>query len=136
MKASGEDYLEAILFLSMDGDVQSADIARRLGVTRPSVHRAISILKERGCIEQEPYGRVTLTGEGRALAESVQRKHELVRSFLREVLGVSPETAEQDACRMEHALSEETMQCWNIFMTRWKEGNVSAGKTVRFTKED
>lgn len=107
---SREDYLETILVLSQEKPyVRSVDVADRLGVTKPSVSRAISLLRTAGMIAMDPHdGALTLTEEGRKVAERVYGRHLLLTRLLTE-LGVNPTTAAQDACRIEHVVSEETM---------------------------
>ncbi|MDE7216168.1 MAG: metal-dependent transcriptional regulator [Clostridia bacterium] len=106
---SGEDYLEAILFIERQkGRVKSVDIAKYLGVSKPSVNKALTILQEMGYVNKPIYGEVTITQEGRSKAEIVARKHVALTQLLTEVLGVSPDVAEKDACKIEHDISEET----------------------------
>lgn len=108
---SGENYLEAIYILEKEqGLVRSIDVALFLGVTKPSVSRAMSNLKAQKLVDMPADGGVVLTDEGRKLAESVYERHELITEFL-VTLGVSRETAAEDACRMEHVISEETFAC-------------------------
>lgn len=107
----GEDCLEAILALAEAGPVvRVKDLAERLGVSRPSVVAALSALEERELVRHERYGGVELTGTGRRLASEVSRRHRLLQGFLEEQLGVSTTTAAEDACRMEHVLSQETVR--------------------------
>ena len=116
LSRAGEDYLEAIYRIALEdpsGDatsVRSVDVADRLGVSKASVNKALSMLKEAGMVEQSRYGRVTLTEEGRAYAALVWRAHRALRTFLESDLGVEPETADAEACLMEHALSADTME--------------------------
>ena len=106
---SGEDYLEAIYnLLQKDDHAHSADVARALGVSKPSTFKALQILAEQGYIQKEIYGAVTLTQKGKQYAELIQKKHNAVKMLLTNVLGVSPENAEADACKIEHFISEET----------------------------
>ena len=112
-KAS-EDYLEAIYRLALedasgDGTVRSVDVAERLGVSKASVNKALSTLKESDMVEQSRYGRVTLTQKGRDYAALVWRAHRALRLFLESDLGVDPERADEEACLMEHVLSADTM---------------------------
>lgn len=109
---SREDYLETILVLSQENPyVRSIDVAEHLGVTKPSVSRAISLLKNSGLLEMDPHdGALTLTEEGMALAQGVYGRHRALTAIL-EKIGVSPEVAAQDACRIEHVISEESMRC-------------------------
>lgn len=108
---SGEDYLEAILVLRQEkGTVRSIDVAQKLGFSKPSVSRAMSVLRTNGYIVMERSGSITLTEEGEAVARTMYERHRLLTGWLT-ALGVSPEIAAQDACRIEHALSDETFAC-------------------------
>ncbi|MGI6621341.1 MAG: metal-dependent transcriptional regulator [Bacillota bacterium] len=112
-----EDYLEAILALSeTHRAVRVTDIARQLDVAKPSVTTAINTLKEMGFVTQERYGKVYLTPSGREQAVRVNRRHKALRDFLVQVLGVDPDTADRDACLMEHAISSETMEKLALFL--------------------
>ena len=103
---SREDYLEAILVLQNEkGAVRSIDIAAKLGFTKPSVSRAMGLL--RGAVDRD--GFIRLTETGRAAAESVYERHRLLTDCLIR-LGVSPETAAEDACRVEHVISAESFE--------------------------
>ena len=109
IRESGEDYLETILILHKNtGYVRSIDIANELGYSKPSISRAVGILKADGYINVEPSGQIVLTESGKLKAEQVYEKHLMLRKFLTEILGVSEEASEQDACRIEHILSDET----------------------------
>ena len=109
IRESGEDYLETILILHRKtGFVRSIDIATELGYSKPSISRAVGILKSDGYITVEPNGQLLLTDKGLAKAEQVYGRHIMLRKFLKDILGVSEENAEADACRIEHILSEET----------------------------
>ena len=106
---SGEDYLEAILFIEeQKGRVKSVDIANALSVSKPSVNKALTILQEMGYVSKPSYGEVTITEEGRKRAKIVAVKHVALTRLLTDVLGVGAETAEKDACKIEHDISEET----------------------------
>jgi DtxR family Mn-dependent transcriptional regulator len=110
MTQSLEDYLEMVSFLSDEGEVRVTDIASRLGVSKPSVLTALRTLETRGLLEHERYRSVTLTERGKEAAAEIRGRHDFLTSFLQNVLGVSPDIAEQDACKMEHILSEETLK--------------------------
>ena len=117
---ANEDYLESIYRImtetgSVDG-VRSVDVAERLGVSKASVNKAISTLRDAGYVEQNRYGRVMLTEEGAAYAADVWCCHRMLRTFLEHDLGVDPETADAEACLMEHALSHDTMLRWIGYM--------------------
>jgi DtxR family Mn-dependent transcriptional regulator len=110
MTQSLEDYLEMVSFLSDEGEVRVTDIASRLGVSKPSVLTALKTLEEQGLLEHERYRRVNLTREGVRQAADIRERHSVLTSFLQDVIGVSAENAEKDACKMEHLLSDETLR--------------------------
>lgn len=111
IQESGENYLEAILLLEDEKHrVRAVDIANALGVSKPSVTRAMGVLKKAGYIVQESYGDISLTEEGRRRARDVLNRHRLIQEFLMLSVGVDVETADQDACRIEHVISEETAE--------------------------
>ncbi|MHC1723274.1 MAG: metal-dependent transcriptional regulator [Aminipila sp.] len=106
---SGEDYLETILVLHKRNDiVRSIDVASELGYSKPSVSRAMSILKKDGYIYMDEKGHITLSDVGQTAAENIYERHNNIAQFLMEILGVSEENALKDACRIEHDLSNET----------------------------
>jgi len=116
---SSEDYLEKMLMLRMEkGIIKSVDIARELGVTKPSVSYAVKNLKENGYITMDAGGEIHLTEKGEKIATSVYERHEILSDLLMS-FGVSAETAEKDACQMEHGLSSETIEAlkkqWDKF---------------------
>ena len=108
IQKSAEDYLEAMLMLKEErGYIRTIDIAAKLGVTKPSVSYATKRLRENGYITTDPAGMIVLTDSGLEIAERIYERHELItKLFVR--LGVSPEQAREDACKIEHDLSEET----------------------------
>jgi DtxR family Mn-dependent transcriptional regulator len=110
MTQSLEDYLEMVSFLSDEGEVRVTDIASRLGVSKPSVLTALKSLEDQGLLEHERYRTVTLTRKGSLMAADIRERHSFLTIFLRDILNVSAETAEKDACKMEHFLSEETLK--------------------------
>ncbi|MGQ9512625.1 metal-dependent transcriptional regulator [Thermodesulfitimonas sp.] len=117
-----EDYLEAILDLAETNRVvRVTDIAARLGIAKPSVAQALGHLKRLKLVTQDRYGPVWLTEEGRAWATEVRHRHRALFYFLTAVLGVPTSVAEQDACRMEHAVSPQTMDRLLAFLAsnRW-----------------
>ena len=106
---SGENYLETILLLTQrNGNVRSIDIASELSYSKPSVSRAVGILKQAGYIVVDNLGHIRLTELGRARACEIYERHVTITSFLTDKLGLSQKTAEADACRIEHIISEET----------------------------
>lgn len=117
MYESGENYLETILMLKeKQGVVRSIDIAKTMNFSKPSVSRAVGILKNDGYITIENGGDIELTVKGKEKAESIYERHRLLTEFLQKVTGVSAEIAEEDACRMEHILSEEVFTGIKKFM--------------------
>lgn len=118
---SGEDYLETILILEERTKyVRSVDIAAELGYSKPSVSRAMGILKENGYITVEPDGQIKLTKLGHKKANDVYDRHRLFKRFFMEILGVNQVTAEEDACKVEHVISEETYQRLKAFVENYK----------------
>ena len=111
MHASGENYLETILILKREkGYVRSIDIATKMEFSKPSVSRAVGLLRENGYITMDPKdGFIELTEKGQEVAERMYERHDLISRWLM-ALGVSAETALEDACRIEHDLSEETFE--------------------------
>ena len=110
LHASGEDYLEAILVLQKQkGMVRSVDMARHMGVSKPSVCHAVATLKNGGFLTMDDGFFLHLTNIGREVAEQIYEKHRLFTERLI-AAGVDPETAEADACRIEHVISEESFQ--------------------------
>ena len=108
--SSMEDYLETIAILKEKGTpVTVTAISKLAGVRKPSVDWALAKLSEAGLVEHERYGDVELTAEGARLAQDVYQRHKTLRQFLVDILDVNPETAEEDACRMEHVVSSITM---------------------------
>ena len=113
---SGEDYLEAILILEQKrGYVRSSDVAEQMNVTKPSVTNATRLLREGGFLTMDEDKLIHLTELGREVAESIYERHCILTEGLI-FLGIDPEAAEQDACRIEHDISRETFEklkaCW------------------------
>lgn len=110
MQESGEMYLETILVLSKKGaPVRSLDVAKNLGVSKPSVSRAMGILKNGNYIVIDDQGYITLTPEGSKIAKKIYERHVVISELLME-LGVDMKTAEEDACRIEHVISDKTFK--------------------------
>ena len=121
---ANEDYLECIVRIEAEGPdqgtdgIRSVEIAQRLDVSKASVNKAIASLKSQGMVEQAHYGKVRLTEEGRSFGAAVWRRHRMLRAFLTDELGVEFDRADEEACKMEHALSEDTMDRWIAHMER------------------
>ncbi|MBR3641167.1 MAG: metal-dependent transcriptional regulator [Oscillibacter sp.] len=116
LQESGEMYLETIWVLSQKrASVRSVDVAEELAYSRPSVSRAMRVLRQGGYIVMDTDGNITLTDIGRQVAAHIYERHTLLTSFLRS-LGVTEATAAEDACRMEHYISAETFQAIKRYM--------------------
>ena len=121
IQESGEMYLETIRILQeKTGHVRSTDIAEHMGFSKPSVSRAVGILKNGGFIQVEKDGGIILTESGRAVADKIYERHTLLTQLLI-ALGVSKETAAEDACKMEHAISDETFQAIKKHLASYKK---------------
>lgn len=123
VSASLEDYLEAIYFLNgQTEDVRVTDLAAELGISKPSVNRAVNTLKDRGYVEHEYYGGLRLTREGLDIAMAVAKRHFMLKRFFTDMLGVDEAVAEKEACAVEHSISHETIEKLEGFMRRMNEG--------------
>ena len=110
IQETAENYLENILMLKEEkGAVRSIDIARKMDFSKPSISRAMSLLRENGYITMDKEGLIDLTGAGMEIASRIYERHRFLCKWL-VALGVSPETAAEDACRIEHDVSDETFQ--------------------------
>lgn len=110
VQESAENYLETILMLQRKkGYVRSIDIANALSFSKPSVSVAMKNLRENECITMDPDGSIHLTDKGRKIAETIYERHTFISDFLVR-LGVDPETASEDACRIEHVISPESFE--------------------------
>ena len=107
---SGEMYLETILILTIrDQTVRSIDVAKYMGFSKPSVSRAVGRLKEQGYITVDAEGNILLSDSGRAIAEKIYERHQVLSALLMR-LGVSEQTAADEACKIEHDISDETFE--------------------------
>lgn len=110
LQESGENYLETILVLEKrNGIARSVDVANELNFSKPSVSRAVSVLKSAGYVEIGSINQLLLTPSGREIAERVYDRHCTLKAYLMSI-GVSNKTASEDACRMEHVISDEAFQ--------------------------
>lgn len=115
---SSEDYLEAILMIrERKGSCRSIDVASHLGFSKPSVSVAVQKLVQSGCVERSEGGQLQLTEKGLEIARSTLEKHRLLTDVFC-ALGVAADTAEHDACLIEHSLSEETYEKLRAFWAR------------------
>ena len=114
---SHEDYLEAIVMLGGTDkvSVRPVDVANKMGVSKASVNKAVSVLKEAGMLDQPYYGDITLTKKGYHYGCEVFERHKVLTRFLL-AIGVDEERADAEACMIEHDISEETFQKWAAYV--------------------
>ncbi len=139
IRKSSEDYLETMLMLKeTNGYIRSIDIAKHLGVTKPSVSYATKRLRENGYIEMNNDGLISLTDAGMEIASKIYDRHKMLSQFLT-LLGVDQKTADEDACNIEHDISNETFEaiCNHVdnFMSGCPRINVQAPACDDRTKE-
>ena len=110
IQESGEMYLETIYILSQKSDkVRAIDVGEYMGFSKPSVSRALGLLKNGGYVVTDGNGYLSLTNEGREVAEKIYERHEILTKFLTG-LGIDEETASHDACKIEHVISDESFE--------------------------
>ena len=115
---SGEMYIETIYVLTRERPaVRAIDVGEHMGFSKPSVSRALHILKNGGYVSVSPEGYLSLTDAGLAVAEKIYARHELLKSFLLSI-GVDEDTAAEDACRMEHALSDTSFEALKRYLNK------------------
>jgi Mn-dependent DtxR family transcriptional regulator len=123
LQESGEMYLESILVLSKKKDrVRSIDVVEYMGFSKPSVSRAIGLLRGGGYVNMDAEGYLTLTEEGLEVASKIYERHSLLSSFLIS-LGVSEKTADADACKIEHHISDESFAAIKQYVDETKENS-------------
>jgi Mn-dependent DtxR family transcriptional regulator len=120
IRESGENYLETILILKRrNGSVRSVDIATELDYSKPSISRAVGILKREGYITVDRDGNVEFTAMGKRTAENIYERHTMIAKYLNKALGVDEGVALEDSCRIEHVISEESFDR----MKEWLKAN-------------
>ncbi|MBR4914607.1 MAG: metal-dependent transcriptional regulator [Clostridiales bacterium] len=125
---SAEDYLESMIILKeKNGYIRSIDIATFLGVTKPSVSNAMKRLREEGYIEMNRSGFITVTEKGMEIADKIYTRHKKLTDFF-VALGVNEEVAEDDACKIEHDLSDETFEAICNHIEKFSKANKSKKK--------
>ena len=117
---SHEDYLEAIIMLggTTENPVRSVDVAKQEGVSKASVNKAVGLLKEKGLVEQPYYGDITLTEKGYEYGQAIYKRHRYLTAFLAKALGIPEGTAEEEACLMEHAISDASFEKWVAYIEK------------------
>ena len=129
LSESMEDYLEAIFEINRRKKiVRVRDVAQELGVTMPSVNGALKILEAKGYITHKKYEHIKLTREGMVQASKISRSHLIIRMFLENVLGVDHDTAEQEACRIEHDLSPSSIKKLTEFLDKYIDRQAPSDK--------
>jgi len=122
--SSLEDYLETMLSLKeRNNEIRVTDVALELNISKPSVNKAMNILKKQGLLDQEHYGLISLTEKGEEMAKNVLKRHVAVKQLLNSVLLVDEETAEKEACLIEHAISEDTLRKLIVFLDKYISDN-------------
>jgi len=115
---SHEDYLEAIVMLggTDEASVRPVDVASKMGVSKASVNKAVAVLKEDGLLDQPYYGDITLTADGYAYGLKVLERHTMLSLFLARALGIDEQTADAEACLIEHDISDESFEKWIVYI--------------------
>lgn len=125
---SAEDYLESMVILKeKNGYIRSVDIAEYLGVTKPSVSNAMKRLREENYIEMNRSGFITLTEKGMEIADKIYTRHKKLTDFFK-ALGVDPQVAEDDACKIEHDISDETFDAICSHIDKFSKANKTKKK--------
>jgi DtxR family Mn-dependent transcriptional regulator len=117
MTIAMQNYLELIYELSLDGKkARVSDIAKQLGVSKPSVNNAVVVLAKDGYVDYEKYADIKLTDKGRKTAEFICSKHQTIKQLFIEVLNIDEKIADTDACLIEHVISDESIKAMQVFM--------------------
>lgn len=126
---SAEDYLETILILyERNGQVRSIDIVNEMNFSKPSISIAMKKLRESGFIRMDINGLITLTDQGREVAERIYSRHKLLTKVL-EAIGVDPQKAEEEACKIEHDIDDQTYEKINDFYQSYQKKNSKSAVT-------
>lgn len=113
-----EDYLEAMVLIgrTSGNSIRAVDVAEKMGVSKSSVNKAVAVLKDKGYVEQPYYGDITLTEAGIEYGGKVLERHRVLVLFLTKALGIDSDVADEEACKMEHAISDESFKKWRSFI--------------------
>lgn len=131
-----EDYLETIYLQDQEGQpAKVKNIAEAMGVSKPSVTEALSVLKDRGLVLHQKYGDVELTEKGRSTAKDIYYRHKLFLGFLRDILKVPDDMAEDDACNIEHLVSAETVRRVAALVKVFNEKAMNGGPYKGFIED-
>lgn len=124
MTIAMQNYLELIYELSLDGKkARVSDIAKHLGVSKPSVNNAVVVLAKNGYVDYEKYADIKLTAKGKKVAEFICSKHQTIKKLFIEVLKIDEEIADKDACLIEHVISDESIKAMQVFIDGYQKSN-------------
>ena len=137
LTSTQEDYLEAILELTEKRVVaRNMELSSKLGVRRATVTRALKLLTQKGLVNHEMNGYVTLTDEGKAIAQDILARHELFRHFFRDILNLEDDEADEIACRIEHSVSGNALKKFRLFIKRADECEGKCPNSLKLKKEE
>ena len=137
LTSTQEDYLEAILELTEKRVVaRNMELSSKLGVRRATVTRALKLLTQKGLVNHEMNGYVTLTDEGKAIAQDILARHELFRHFFRDILNLEDDEADEIACRIEHTVSGNALKKFRLFIKRADECEGKCPNSLKLKKEE
>ena len=135
LTSTQEDYLEAILELTEKRVVaRNMELSSKLGVRRATVTRALKLLTQKGFVNHEMNGYVTLTDEGKAIAQDILARHELFRHFFRDILNLEDDEADEIACRIEHTVSGNALKKFRLFIKRADECEGKCPNSLKLKK--
>ncbi|MCR1960848.1 metal-dependent transcriptional regulator [Thomasclavelia cocleata] len=125
MTIAMQNYLELIYELSLDGKkARVSDIAKQLGVSKPSVNNAVVVLAKNGYVDYEKYADIKLTDKGRKTAEFICSKHQTIKQLFIDVLNIDEKIADTDACLIEHVISDESIKAMQVFMENYQKNKL------------
>ena len=137
LTSTQEDYLEAILELTEKRVVaRNMELSSKLGVRRATVTRALKLLTQKGLVDHEMNGYVTLTDEGKAIAQDILARHELFRHFFRDILNLEEDEADEIACKIEHTVSGNALKKFRLFIKRADECEGKCPNSLKLKKEE
>lgn len=137
LSKSLEDYLEMILMLKNElGAARVTDIANRLNVKKPAVTNALKLLSEKGYIIYEPYKEIILTDKGRKVAEFVLNRHKIISDFFVKILDLPEDIANEDACKVEHVISEKTFKKLSLFLKYILQSDINCIDIEKFKSKN
>lgn len=115
-----EDYLEAMIMLgaSESNPIRAVDVAKKMNVSQPAINKAMHVLQDKGLITKQSYGEITLTKDGALYGKKIFDRHVALTTFLNKAIGIDAKTAEEEACKMEHAISDKSFDKWMKFIRK------------------